>query len=274
VANLTRKASQELTTVKVKSLAALMRAVEANRQDMYVTVFRGQQQDWPLLPKVGRLPFATKTEVRNRMMSSGARWEVSGTSYGRAWAERRMFEEFCRLAPAFVDSTPSDEWELLALAQHHGLPTRLIDWSYNPYVAAWFAVSLPPITPGSFGVVWMHVPDEGDFVTKLERLESPLKFSRKQRVRPVVFESRHVTPRIRAQNGLFTVHQLDAKTDRFLPANESGDHRTCMTKLLIPAASFLSMRNELDAVGVNAAALFPDLDGLSRSLEHSFVEWP
>ena len=266
--------TQTFNTVRVKSLAGLMRAVQNYRQEMYVTIFRGQQQDWALVPKVGRVLIATDKEVRARMMSRGARWPLGESSFGRAWAERRMFEEFSRMAPAYASALPTDEWELLAIAQHHSLPTRLLDWSYNAYVAAWFAVSLPPASRHTHGVVWMYVPDEGDFVTLAERKNSPIQFNRKDKARPIVFEPRYVTPRIRAQSGLFTVHQMTGRDQRFLPAEQSGPHRTCMTKIVVPASAFLTMRNELDAVGVNAGSLFPDLDGLSRSLEHSFVEWP
>lgn len=262
-------------TFKATTLAELTTSVDEARDgwDAYVTIFRGQRMDYPLLPKVGRLDFASHTDVQRRMRGAGARWTVSSESFGRKWAERQMFDEFRRMAPAYMDSDLSDEWELLAVAQHHGLPTRLLDWSYNPFVAAWFAVSLPPQGRNP-GVVWVHVPDETDFVTPEEQRRSPLELRRRDPRRPLVFVPRHIAQRIRSQAGLFTIQQALGPNHEFTPVDQGGSHLGCMSKIVIPAEAFLSIRNELDAVGVNAASVFPDLDGLCRSLQEAFSEWP
>jgi hypothetical protein len=181
-----------------------------------------------------------------------------------------MLDEFERIAPSYAMPIPTDRWEVLALAQHHGLPTRLLDWSFNPYVAAWFAVASTPRPGQRRGVIWIHVPDVEDYVTTEERARSPFELRRTDPKRPVIFEPRCVTTRIRVQSGLFTVHQLDVKRKRFPAANLAGSHRACMAKAVIPPESFTEMRDELDLVGINAATLFPDLDGLSRKIFDSF----
>src|SRR5262245_17272041 len=81
-------------------------------------LFRGVSKcEWTLIPKIGRVVKALNSAVR------------------RDW-ETRMFRTFMRRGAPYVGNwKPSTDWDWLALAQHHGLPTRLLDWSHNPLVA-------------------------------------------------------------------------------------------------------------------------------------------
>jgi hypothetical protein len=84
-------------------------------------VYRGlRKESYPLVPKVGRYEEFTAVNIEAR--------------------EHSMLRLFKQQACPFLTYTPKNDWEWLAVAQHHGLPTRLMDWSHNPLVAAYFAV--------------------------------------------------------------------------------------------------------------------------------------
>jgi hypothetical protein len=154
----------------------------------------------------------------------------------------------------------SDEWDLLALAQHHGLMTRLLDWTENPFVGLWFCVREAP-SKNKDGVVWAFLPSESNYVEKTHEL--PSNAAEKH---SLFFQPSHLTPRIVAQKGWFSVHRYQEKENRFSRLQAVRQYRPQLKRIEIPAASFRNLRWELDRVGVNESTLFPGLDGLSRHL--------
>jgi hypothetical protein len=116
------------TTHLKKSVSSFLALIEQTKEAEISAgkksdfLFRGQSTDEALIPRIARLK--PKGKLPN--------------------IESLMLREFERLSLPFTEFEPKDEWDLLALAQHHGLPTRLLDWSYSALTALWFCVKKPP----------------------------------------------------------------------------------------------------------------------------------
>ena len=180
--------------------------------------------------------------------------------------EKSMLEEFQLQAPSLVGVLPQSDWEWLSLAQHHGMATRLLDWTGNPLAALWFAVRKPPLDK-KHGVVWVFDPHEDDYV-KPEPGSSPFVGARTR-----VFAPKHIARRIIAQSGWFTVHKY-AEKKGFIPLERHFRYIHKLAKLVIPHEHFAGVRYDLSQCGVNPASMLTDLDGLCSHIEwrHSLLE--
>src|SRR5260370_1312131 len=100
-------------------VSELYQFLEKNYADLCEV--RGQRDyDWPLQPKIDRPSFVAHRHARG---------------WTRRHHEERLLAEFQRGARPHVMIQPADQWEWLAIAQHHGLATRLLDWTSNPLAA-------------------------------------------------------------------------------------------------------------------------------------------
>lgn len=214
-----------------------------------LTLFRGQSQDKPLLPKIARL---TLTD------------DIIST-------EEKMFKELKLFSLPHLSLEPKDDWDWLAIAQHHGLATRLLDWTENPLVALWFAVERPPIMDkqGKLkdGVVWSFRPQKDHFVTKNDKNPFNLR-------RTLVFQPKHIASRISAQSGWFTVHKYIKADDKFVKMEQNTAYKSYLEKITIPADKFNELREALDKCGINYSTIFPGIDGVCKLIEwrNSYLE--
>lgn len=105
-------------------------------------MFRGQASRWPLLPSIARLP-----RVREQLKGY-SNWQVF---------QLDLIERFAKYASPLLQSQPRDIEEWLVHAQHHGVPTRLLDWTTNPLKALFWAVE-DPSKDRANGMVWAFSP--------------------------------------------------------------------------------------------------------------------
>jgi hypothetical protein len=176
-------------------------------------------------------------------------------------------------------------WYWLAVAQHHGLPTRLIDWTYSPLVALHFATG-HPIDDARDGVVWCvnfveankrlprrlrHILDEQHSQTLTIDMLSAFKtlraFDGLARTPFVVFvEPPSLDTRILNQFALFSLMPGAAQLDSWLRA-----HPDLWRRVIVPASLKWEVRDKLDQANINERTLFPGLDGLSRWLGRYYL---
>lgn len=192
--------------------------------------FRGHADaGWSLVPKAGRDGYRLPD---NRSLGRFRAWSKKAVAYDR--------------------DLPDNDWERLAVAQHFGLATCLLDWTENPLVAVFFACSAESSKDGA---VFCFDPEffVDEKVADLWSLDC----------RGVGFIPRSISPRILNQRGVFTVHlpaheSIEVKESAVLPGIPN------LAKITIPSKLKHELLVLLNDYGINHATLFPDLGGLSE----------
>jgi len=198
----------------------------------------------------------------------------------------RSFKKYAHRDAAAGDSV----WNWLTVAQHHGLPTRLLDWTYSPYVAMHFATAEAEHM-GKDGVIWCvdfvkttnYLPPSlhqelkreytngftvemlGKEATSLEEFD---RLSKKDFL--VFFEPPSLDDRVVNQYALFSVmSNSEGRLDLWLQ-----DHPDLYRRIIIPSALKWEIRDKLDQANINERTMFPGLDGLSRWLKRHYSPGP
>jgi hypothetical protein len=214
--------------------------------------YRGHANaEWHLLPSIGRIEWMAG---------------IQG-----AFVEHNAYYEFITRAGSLLPEGVSS-WNVAFAMQHHGLPTRLLDWSDTFAVAVHFALGLPRNDSSAIdSAIWILDPTvlnrqtikmSGIFhPTELEADYSELFVSRTKTLPgglAAILPLRH-HPRVFSQRGAFTVHADLAKPLETL-------YPSAVKKVLLPASARAGARLFLELAGISEFSLFPDLDGLAREL--------
>jgi hypothetical protein len=180
--------------------------------------------------------------------------------------------------------------------QHHGVPTRILDWTDGALIALHFAVrgKSEPITSGSVIYVldawWLlkylqKHPDRRKAMRRWEKYNKKHPYDTYEGdwdslylpmeeddaneslldtpAIPILWDSPHVTRRVAAQRSRYMIFG----TDPLWLSALAEDKRSHIFEIKIPASSIVPIKNELRDAGVTESVIFPDLDGLGRELK-------
>ena len=213
--------------------------------------------------------------------------------------ENDLYEEFrrCAMQLALSDvSSIDDEWDSYFLMQHHGAPTRLLDWSDGALIALHFAVREKHAPPQSGSVIYVLDPywlgkflrnhsdrkgaerrwrmyceksPDGVDEDEWERLYLPSdEDDAKEPLletpsTPMLWDSPHVTRRVAAQRSRFMIFG----TDPTWLANIENEPGSRLASINIPRGAIGRIQRELKDAGMTESVVYPDLDGLGRELK-------
>jgi hypothetical protein len=192
---------------------------------------------------------------------------------------------------SYVEETNLSEWEIFALMQHHGLPTRLLDWSESALVALFFALISEPKST-TYRAVWVLQPYELNRKTignnilycpsiitdrdlvidgKKTNIDAYLPPNLNPNIhgelpdKPMAIHSTQHLKRVSAQKGCFTVHGKN--TDPINSYLENDDHFHMIKISARNKADRLSMLNTLAGLGIDEEFIYQDLDSLCDKIK-------
>jgi FRG domain. len=202
--------------------------------------------------------------------------------------EVRIMSIFKERALPHLKFPCANDWEWLFLMQHHGVPTRLLDWTENPFIALYFALSsackIDDAERGDAGV-WLLRPlawnakysmgtgNRRRIISVIET-ESVAGYTPMdaRSISPVAISAYHNSSRIIAQRGSFILFGTQVTPLDTLCADSTDADKKTLVKAVIPKESIHSLLSQLHNIGYTESAIFPDLDGLARDIRriHSF----
>lgn len=206
-------------------------------------LFRGiHNESYMLVPKIGREAYSGKF--------SGSEEEKLGKLQD---LEEQTMQRFVDMSVPYLDLRGKSSWDQWTIGQHHGVPTRFLDWTQNPLIAAFFSVER-----GTYADAAVYIINKDSFSDSADIDDL---FSAPDEI--VLHIPSYINPRISAQKGVFTVHKNPLKPIDITLSEMSLP----ITKIIISHNCFDEIRNMLDWCGINRSFVYPGLDGVASYVD-------
>lgn len=238
-----------MKTIEITAIDQFIKEILNLKEDGFdFILFRGQRINAPLVPSIAR--YHHNNDITD--------------------IERKMLLDLKRRGKLLLPNTISEEWELLILAQHYGLKTRLLDWSSNPLVALYFAIKdIDDSETPSFVYSFMGCNDQvidRDQLSAEDNFNSPFTISELKVLRPSLNNERII-----AQSGWFTVHPYSDENNGFVPMQVDEELKMSVIEFFIIPGIKRQLMEHLNMLGFNAQTLFPELSGLCHYLNWEYL---
>jgi FRG domain len=245
-----------MKTIPINSFEHLLSTLKLDEYRCGHVIFRGVKDSvqHKLIPSVGRLRDYESVNL-NELVNH----------------EKQILSLFRHRSYGELSKIPHNDWTWLALAQQHGLPTRLLDWTYSPLVAVFFATE-PELNfdrtirdlPENGGAI--YVLHDCGFLDAYDTLKDPFEIDDHEIVYAPV-----ITNRIAGQGGMFTIHRdprIEFQID--FEGKETNSPRW-IHKLEFTKNTAQEIQKSLYFLGIRKGGIYPDLDGFSSDIKIRFA---
>lgn len=266
-----------MTTLATKEIESLRDYTEFVEQLTDIRWYRGCAASFDLKPSLYRHP--TKKDSKSLLLQ-----------------EIDILKRFRQRSAPYVTINMRIDKDLDALfiMQHFGVPTRLLDWTENPYTALYFAlndsnykesagtleykndVCIWVLDPVAWNNKSLDVEPPPGIIYSLDE-ESlngymPTNAPTSRKPDPIALFGIYNNPRIVVQRGVFTLFGSSIQPMEWIYVRHHYP-QDCLLKLIIKKQYVGNMLNSLTRIGVTDSTIFPDLEGLAKELKREFGYW-
>lgn len=208
-------------------------------------LFRGQINSWPLIPQ----SFRNVDLIQDFSKVSDI---IKSYEYSKS---TRLFQQFCKRTETQNPNFPQKQIDRMAIAQHYGVPTPLLDWSHNIFTAIFFSVkemfSYEDFEK-NFSVYIYHIVDER-LLENNSDISDLSNLHKSAFVKPI-----NIDRRIERQKGLFTFHPHPSILPKKIPLNV----------YILKEHTVLDLHKLMEGLGFTEDYYFPDYAGIANAVKN------